>query len=71
MSAREFEAVQYIVKEMSGIEREVNATAISLITGIRSRLKEKPPGTDVPLMVRKTGVGSDVRYLTEHATASS
>jgi hypothetical protein len=61
--------VQYIVKELSGIEREVNASAVSLITGIQSRLKERPSGTDVKLLVKKSGVGTDARYITEHAAA--
>jgi len=63
--------VQYIVKEPSGIEREVNASAVSLISGLQSRLKEKPPGTDVSLIVKKTGLGTDTRYVIEHATNSS
>src|SRR2546429_189949 len=60
--------VQYIVKEeLSGIEREVNASAVSLITGIQSKLREKPAGTDVKLLIKKTGVGTDTRYIVEHA----
>jgi hypothetical protein len=59
--------VQYIVKEPSGIEREVNAGAVSLITGIQGKLREKPSGTDVKLNIKKTGVGLDTRYVVEHA----
>ena len=59
--------IEYTVRELSGIERIVNASAVSLINGLRSRLKEKPTGTDVPLVVKKTGVGTDTRYVVEHA----
>lgn len=60
--------VQNIVKELSGIEREVNASAVSLITGIQSKLKEKPQGTDIQLLVKKSGAGTDTRYIVEHAS---
>jgi hypothetical protein len=59
--------VQYIVKELSGIEREVNASAVSLITGIQGKLREKPAGTDVKLLIKKSGSGTDTRYVVEHA----
>jgi hypothetical protein len=59
--------IEFTVKELSGIERLVNASAVSLINGLRNRLKEKPKGTDVPLLVRKIGTGTDTRYLVEHA----
>ena len=48
--------IEYTVRELSGIERIVNASAVSLIRGIQDRLKEKPQGTDVRLLVKKTGV---------------
>ena len=59
--------VEYIVKELSGIERIVNASAITLVNGLRVRLKERPRGTDVKLHIKKTGVGMDVKYSVEHA----
>jgi hypothetical protein len=60
--------IEYTVKDVpSNIERIVNASAISLITGIRARLKERPAGTDVKLLIKKTGVGSETRYIPEHA----
>jgi hypothetical protein len=60
--------IEYTVKDIpSNIERIVNASAISLITGIRARLKERPAGTDVKLLVKKSGNGSEVRYQVEHA----
>jgi hypothetical protein len=63
--------IEYTVKEpSSGIERIVNASAVSLISGIQSRLKEKPQGTDVPLLIKKTGVGTDTKYVVEHATST-
>jgi hypothetical protein len=63
--------IEYTVKELSGIERIVNASAVSLISGLQSRLKEKPAGTDVPLLVKKTGIGTDTKYVIEHANANS
>jgi hypothetical protein len=60
--------IEYTVKEPNtGIERAVNASAVSLIRGLRERLREKPSGTDVPLLVKKSGVGADTRYVVEHA----
>jgi hypothetical protein len=59
--------VEYIVKELSGIERIVNASAISLIYALRVKLGEKPKGTDVKLLVKKSGTGMDTRYTVEHA----
>jgi hypothetical protein len=59
--------IEYTVRELSGIERIVNASAVSLINGLRTRLKEKPTGTDVSLVVKKTGIGTDTRYVVEHA----
>jgi hypothetical protein len=62
--------IEYTIKEPeSGIERIVNAGAISMITGIQTRLKEKPPGTDVPLLIKRTGTGTDTKYVVEHATS--
>jgi len=55
------------VKELSGIERAINASAISLINGIQARLKERPAGTDVKLLIRKSGNGTDTRYTVDHA----
>jgi hypothetical protein len=63
--------IEYTVKESSGVERVVNASAVSLISGLQTRLKEKPSGTDVPLLVRKTGAGTDTKYVIEHANANS
>lgn len=63
--------IEYTVKELSGIERVVNASAATLVIGIQVRLKEKAPGTDVPLLVKKTGIGKDTRYLIEHATSAA
>jgi hypothetical protein len=63
--------IEYTVKEQgSGIERIVNASAVSLIAGLQSRLKEKPQGTDVPMLVKKTGIGTDTRYVIEHASSN-
>lgn len=59
--------IEYTIKELSGIERVVNASAISLISGIRSRMREKPSGIDVKLLVKKIGIGADTRYNVEHA----
>lgn len=60
--------IEYTVKELrSGIERIVNASAVSLINGLRTRLREKPIGTDVPLLIKKSGTGTDTRYIVEHA----
>ena len=54
--------IEYTVKEPnSGIERVVNASAATLIRGLQQRLKEKPSGTDVPLIITKTGTGTDTR----------
>ena len=59
--------IEYTVKETpSGIERVVNASAVSLINSIQSRLKEKPAGTDVKLLVKKSGTGTETRYTADH-----
>ena len=59
--------VEYVVKSVpAGIERIVNASAITLITEVRDRLKERPKGTDVKLRVNKSGSGMDVKYKAEH-----
>jgi hypothetical protein len=64
--------IEYTVKEQgSGIERVVNASAITLISGLQTRLKEKPPATNVPLLIKKTGVGTDTKYIVEHANDSN
>ena len=61
--------IEYTVREPGvNVERIVNASAITLITGLRSRLRERTPGTDVPLLIKKTGVGTDTKYVVEHAT---
>jgi hypothetical protein len=61
--------IEYTVKEPnSGVERVVPASAVSFITGVRLRLREKPPGTDVPLFIKRTGIGTDTKYVVEHAT---
>jgi hypothetical protein len=60
--------IEYTVKEQpSGIERIVNASAVSLIRGLQEKLREKQQGTDVPLLVKKTGMGTETRYVVEHA----
>jgi hypothetical protein len=60
--------IEYTVREPNnGVERTVNASAVSLIRGLRERLREKPSGTDVALLVKKTGVGTDTKYVVEHA----
>jgi hypothetical protein len=60
--------IEYTVREPNnGIERSVNASAISLIRGLRERLREKPSGIDVPLLVKKSGVGTETKYVVEHA----
>jgi hypothetical protein len=62
--------IEYTVREPnSAIERIVNASAISLISGLQVRLKERQPKTDVPLLVRKMGTGTDTKYVIEHATS--
>jgi hypothetical protein len=58
--------IEYIVKELSGIERVINASAVSLINGLQSRLNERPKGTDVKLLIKKTGNGAERRYTVEH-----
>lgn len=63
--------IEYTVKELSGIERILNASAVSLITGIQNRLKEKALGTDMTLLVKKTGSGTETRYVVEHATSAT
>lgn len=64
--------IEYTVKEPnSGIERVVNASAATLIRGLQHRLKERPSGTDVPLIITKTGTGTDTRYAVEHANISN
>jgi hypothetical protein len=63
--------IEYTVKEPnSGIERVVNASAATLIRGLQQRLKERLPGTDVPLLIKKTGIGTDTKYLVEHANGN-
>jgi hypothetical protein len=51
----------------SGIERVVNASASTLVRGLQQRLKEKPPGSNVAVLISKTGTGTDTRYVVEHA----
>jgi hypothetical protein len=60
--------VEYAVKEVgSGIERIVNASATTLIRGLRARLSEHPAGNDIPLLVKRYGTGMDTKYVVEHA----
>jgi hypothetical protein len=62
------QVIEYIVREPnSGVERVVPASAVTLITGLRTRLREKPPATDVSLLVKRTGTGTDTKYVVEHA----
>jgi hypothetical protein len=64
--------IEYTVREPGlDVERTVNASAVTLITGLRARLREKPSGTDVPLLIKKTGVGTDTKYVVEHATSAN
>ena len=57
------EDVQFIVKEpTSGIEREVNTTAISLIGGVKEKLRGKE-GKDVKLLIKK----KDNKYVVDYA----
>jgi hypothetical protein len=64
--------IEYTVKEPnSGIERVVNASAATLIRGLQQRLKERPSGTDVPLLIKKTGTGTDTKYVVEHASTTT
>ena len=58
--------IEYIVKELSGIERVLNASAISLINGLQIRLKERPVGEDVKLLIRKSGNGTETKYIVDH-----
>jgi hypothetical protein len=63
--------IEYTVREPGiDVERIVNASAVTLITGLRARLREKPSGTDVPLLIKKTGMGTETKYLVEHANAN-
>jgi hypothetical protein len=60
--------IEYTVREPnSGVERIVPASAVSLITGVRTRLRDKPPGTDVPLSIKRTGTGPETKYVVDHA----
>jgi hypothetical protein len=64
--------IEYTATEpSSGIERVVNASAATLIRGLQQRLKERPSGTDVPLLIKKTGTGTDTKYVVEHAISSN
>ena len=50
--------IEYTIKEpSSGMVRVVNASAATLIRGLQQRLRERPSGTDVPLLIKKTGSG--------------
>jgi hypothetical protein len=56
--------IEYTVREVgSGIERVVNASAVTLISGLRARLREKPSGIDVPLLIKRSDVGTDTKYV--------
>jgi|SRR5919197_4562219 hypothetical protein len=64
--------IEYTVRESGlNVERIVNASAVTLITGLRTRLREKPSGTDVPLLIKKTGISTDTKYMVEHATSAN
>ena len=60
------EVMEYEVKELSGVTRTVTAGAVSLLIGIRTKLRDKPKGSDVKLHVRKTGAGTQP-YIVEYA----
>jgi hypothetical protein len=63
--------LEYTVKEVgSGIERIVNASATTLIRGLRARLSEHPAGNDIPLLVKRYGTGMDTKYVVEHVNAN-
>ena len=60
--------IEYTVREPNtGVERIVPASAVSLITGVRTRLRDKPQGIDVSLLIKRSGVGADTKYVVEHA----
>jgi hypothetical protein len=60
------QVVQYTVYDPElGIERIVNASALSYVDAVEAKLKERPFGTDVKLRIKKTGIGSDTRYTAE------
>jgi len=61
------QVVQYTVYDPEfGIERTVNASALSYVDAVEARLKERPFGVDVKLRIKKTGIGSDTRYSADH-----
>jgi hypothetical protein len=63
--------IDYTVKEpSSGIERVASTSAITLIRGLQNGLKEKLPGTDVPLLIKKSGEGTQTKYVVEHARSN-
>jgi hypothetical protein len=58
--------MQYTVYDPEyGMERIVNASALSYVDAVESKLNEKPFGTDVKLRIKKTGIGSETRYSAE------
>jgi hypothetical protein len=58
--------MQYTVYDPDlGVERIVNASALSYVDAVEAKLAEKPAGTDVKLRIKKTGNGSDARYGAE------
>jgi hypothetical protein len=58
--------VQYSVYDPDmGMERIVNASALSYVNAVEEILTQKPSGTDVKIRVKKTGSGSDTRYTGE------
>jgi hypothetical protein len=60
------QVVQYTVYDPDmGSERIVNASALSYVDAVETKLKERPFGQDVRLRIKKTGVGSDTRYNAE------
>ena len=58
--------VQYTVYDPElGMERIVNASALSYVNAVEEILAQKPSGTDVKIKVKKTGSASDTRYTAE------
>jgi hypothetical protein len=58
--------VQYTVYDPElGMERTVNASALSYVNAVEEILAKKPSGTDVKIRLKKTGSGSDTRYTGE------
>ena len=55
--------VQYTVYDPElGMERIVNASALSYVDAVEEILARMPSGTDVKIKIKKTGTGSETRY---------